>query len=755
MNLSDPSYSREVKLIYQEAKDISIQDDSIIDTAYILLAMFIVPSKARELLKTTGLGIDYITDILKNLDPEPLQTWQEVFKSAIEMAKNTGSNQVTTLHLLSAITKLRNSRAYQILSYSRLSVAELRMQAISMLSNGIKEQVVYPEQEESIEQVTVVDDKPQGNDFIAKEEQPVEDNVANSKDDYLLDPEEFPILTSIGRNLLQEVKKGLIDPVVERDREIQAILDILDKRKTNNPLLIGEPGVGKTAIVEGIARLIVGKDERARTLWEKVIIAVNSSDLIAGTQLQGSLAQRLKDLRAEMVKAGRRVIVFFDEIHTILKDSQQGEVGIANEIKGALARGEFTCIGATTYNEYERYIKSDPALVRRFELINVKEPDLEEADRIIQKIHRHYEEFHGVRYSKRSLYWVVRLSVRFMPTRSLPDKALSLLDLAGARVKREGRNVVMVEDVEAALSEVTGIPVPYIQINPQMRLQSLKRAIEERMPHLETDVLFSIASKGATFANLGRPLGVLLINVAANSDEELLASVISQGLFGDKKAIVDIDLADYTEAHSISQLIGSPPGYVGFEEGGLLSRVFTRMPFATYLWRNIDRAHESIKDLLIQIFSRARITDRRGNVLHFSNTFHLITDSSGLREKRITGFVPRNQSSVEDDEGRLKKLSQYIDGRLDISLPGEAELEFLVNAMLEGVVKELDRAFGIRLKVSSDIVSGIVKKIDPKEYQAGILSFKEMIWSRVVQLALTGRLNDGDSINLEYVIHDI
>lgn len=472
---------------------------------------------------------------------------------------------------------------------------------------------------------------------------------------YALPESRFPILTSLGHNLTLLAEKGLLDPLVGRESDLDKVVDIISKRRSNNPLLLGDPGVGKTALVEGLASLIVSREGSLPALAGKVIIAVSMSDLLAGTGVRGSFEARLKALKEEVLAADRRVILFIDEIHTLISCGVgEGSLDAANDLKGSLARGEFPCIGATTYGEYRRYIQPDQALDRRFEKVYLYEPPQEEADRILAGVAPIYERFHGVHFAPDSLHAAVRLSDRFLADRSLPAKAIDLLDRAGARTRREGRDIVRREDVVKVLSGLVDLPSHLLSVSPTDGLRGFDKALRNRIVGHESSlaVLSRVLAQNWSRFGSRRPLGSFLFAGPRGVGKRTTACTIAEVLFGTPQAFLEIDLADYAEPHAVSHLIGSPPGYVGHEEGGLLSDALTRRPFLAIQWRNVDQAHPSVQSLLAQILSEGTATDRRGRRMDFRNTVHVvIVEDEHEPEGRAVGFETGLQSPSRSKQG--------------------------------------------------------------------------------------------------------
>ncbi len=469
---------------------------------------------------------------------------------------------------------------------------------------------------------------------------------------YALPEGRYPTLTAVGHNLTLLAEKGLLDPLVGREADLDAVVDILSKRRSNNPLLLGDPGVGKTALVEGLASLIASRGDDLPALAGKAIVAISMSDLLAGTGVRGSFEARLKALKEEVLAADRRVILFIDEIHTLIGSGMgDGSLDAANDLKGALARGEFPCIGATTFGEYRRFIQPDPALDRRFEKVFLREPPPEEADRILAGVAPIYERHHEVRFAPDSLHAAVRLTDRFVSDRSLPAKAIDLLDRAGARARRKGHEVVRREDVVQVLCGLVDLPRDLLSLSPAEGLRGVERALRDRVVGQGDGLAVVGRVLAQNWSRFGsrRPLGSFLFVGPRGTGKRTVARAVAEVLFGTSQALLDIDLADYAEPHAISHLIGSPPGYVGHEEGGLLSDTLTRRPFLVVQWRNVGQAHASVQGLLVQILTEGTATDRRGRRMDFRNTIHVVIaeDEQDAPEGRPVGFETGAPAATE------------------------------------------------------------------------------------------------------------
>jgi len=502
------------------------------------------------------------------------------------------------------------------------------------------------------------------------------------------------LLAEYSKDLTAMSREGKLDPVVGRQHEIQRVIQILSRRNKNNPVLIGEPGVGKTAIVEGLAERIVS-EQIPRNLVGKRLLVLDLASVIAGTKYRGEFEERLKKIMKEIGEAGN-IILFIDELHTIIgAGGAEGAMDASNMLKPALARGDLQCIGATTLAEYRKYFEKDAALERRFQTVLVKEPDAEATLRILEGIKARYESHHNVRYTEETLKTIVDLSRRYLTDRFFPDKAIDVLDEAGAMKKIEGdvrpseissleerivglgeekkelvltqnyeraalvrdevrrlrqevedirkrwqnpepgdANVVTPQDVCAILSVMTGIPASSLSETEAARLVNLENELHKTVIGQE-DAIASISSairrSRAGISSTRRPLGSFIFLGPTGVGKTLLAKTLAKFLFGSEESLVRIDMSDYMEKHNASRLVGAPPGYVGFEDGGVLTEKIRRNPYAVVLLDEIEKAHPDVFNLLLQVLEEGELKDNLGHTVNFRNTVIIMTSNAGSR----------------------------------------------------------------------------------------------------------------------------
>ncbi len=526
-----------------------------------------------------------------------------------------------------------------------------------------------------------------------------------------------PTLNQFGSDLTKQAREGKLDPVIGRKNEIDRVIQILSRRTKNNPCLIGEPGVGKTAVVEGLAEKIVA-DDVPEMLKNKRVVALDISGMVAGAKYRGDFEERIKKCLSEVKKAGD-VILFIDEIHTIVgAGSAEGAVDAANILKPLLARGEVQVVGATTLNEYRKYIEKDSALERRFSPVTVGEPTEEETIKILNGLRDKYEAHHNVKITEGAIKAAVELSIRYINDRFLPDKAIDLMDEAASRVKmrtytmpdsikeieekiatldREKEEAIRVQDFEKAatlrdkeneekeilekekkkwqnknsknvmnlteedIAEViaswTGIPVNKITQDENEKLKHLEEALHKRV--IGQNEAVEAVSKAIRRGRVGlkdpnRPIGSFLFLGPTGVGKTELSKALAESLFGNEDAMIRVDMSEYMEPHSVAKLIGSPPGYVGYDEGGQLTEKIRRKPYSVILFDEIEKAHPDVMNMLLQILDDGRLTDATGRTVNFKNTVIIMTSNVGARmitDKNVLGF----SKDDKDKEGQEKE----------------------------------------------------------------------------------------------------
>ena len=538
------------------------------------------------------------------------------------------------------------------------------------------------------------------------------------------DRQSYSFLAEFSSDITEKARNGELDPVVGRNKEIQRVIQILARRTKNNPVLIGEPGVGKTAIVEGLAQSIVNENV-PRILLNKRIFTLDLGQVIAGTKFRGEFEERIKRIMKEL-RENKNIILFIDELHTLIgAGSGEGTMDASNMLKPALSRGELQCIGATTLKEYRKYFEKDAALERRFQLVKVEEPSDNDCELILQGIKSKYESFHGVKYQDDVIKTIVKLSRRYLTERFMPDKAIDLLDEAGAMKKVEvdpkpkeldelekqieelseqKKSLVQNQNYEAAagirdevrelkkrfdsiseywhsninqtqtpvtsadvckvISLMTGIPLNQLDDNETSRLANMEAEIHKTVigQHEAITAISSAIRRSRSGVSSGkRPTGSFLFLGPTGVGKTLLAKTLSKFLFGSEDSLIRIDMSDYMEKHNASRLVGAPPGYVGYDEGGVLTEKVRRNPYCVILLDEIEKAHHDVFNLLLQILEEGELTDSLGHVVNFRNAVSIMTSNAGA--KHITagstvGFNPSSEGILSYKEIKTNALSE-------------------------------------------------------------------------------------------------
>ena len=636
------------------------------------------------------------------------------------------------------------------------------------------------------------------------------------------------VLDKFGVNLTQMAREGKIDPVVGREQEIERVVQILSRRKKNNPILIGEAGVGKSAIIEGLALRIAG-GEVPYTIADKTLFSLDVSSLVAGTKFRGEFEERMQQLLDELRKA-KDTIIFIDEIHTIVgAGSTQGSLDTANILKPALARGELQTIGATTLDEYRENIESDSALERRFQKVVVEPTTPEQTLQILRNIASHYEQHHKVRYTEEALQACVELTGRYITDRFFPDKAIDVLDEAGSRihlqsarepaelrqmesaldeVRRERREAVKelvyekaasarlreialrsklgesrnewqrsletnpveitAEHIQQVITSMTGIPAERISGGEMTRLQTLCQHLSQRVVGQQEAVekiSRTIRRSRAGLKDENRPIGVFLFVGPTGVGKTLLAKEVSKWLFDEQRGLIRIDMSEYSEKHNVARLIGSPPGYVGYGEGGQLTETVRRQPYAVILFDEIEKAHPEVFNTMLQIFDEGHLTDGSGRKVDFRNTIIIMTSNVGSRDvvkKSVqVGYSTVSKSATASATPRCeyrKALEQtfapeFLNRIDDIVLFRTLELsdvERIIELELQGLF-ERTRRLGYKVKITD----GAKRRLAAMGYESryGVRSLKRTLMDNVEEplstLIIDGKLLEGDTVVVE------
>jgi ATP-dependent Clp protease ATP-binding subunit ClpC len=640
-----------------------------------------LPKVRMEIEKLVKAGPDMVT--MGKLPQTPRA--KKVVEYAIEEARNLNHNYVGTEHLLLGLLREHDGVAAQVLLNLGLKLEEVRAEVLSLLGAGLE-----PEGMED------------GPSSAPPEGRPGAQRKGKSK---------TPALDSFGRDLTELAKQGHLDPVIGRADEIERVLQVLCRRTKNNPVLLGEAGVGKTAIVEGLAQQIVG-NEVPEILHERRIVALDLAMMVAGTKYRGQFEERIKAVMNE-VRRAKNVILFIDEMHTLVgAGGAEGAIDAANVLKPSLSRGEIQCIGATTMDEYRKYIEKDGALERRFQTIIVNPPNKKQTLEILRGLRERYEKHHRVKFTESALEQAVELSSRYITGRVQPDKAIDVIDEAGARVRlktmakppdlatieseveklqdakdqavknadyelaaelrdkaealRQDKQAkleawkqksgaaggdVDEEIVAEVVSKMTGVPLTRLEKEEAQRLLELEKELHKRV--VSQDEAIKIISKSIRRARSGlkdprRPVGSFIFAGPSGVGKTLLSKALAEFMFGDEEALVQLDMSEYMEKHNVSRLIGAPPGYVGYEEGGQLTEKIRRRPYAVVLLDEIEKAHPDVFNTMLQIMEEGQLTDSFGRRVDFRNTVIIMTTNIGadlVRNKGGFGFHKSDKTS--------------------------------------------------------------------------------------------------------------
>jgi ATP-dependent Clp protease ATP-binding subunit ClpC len=684
---------------------------------------------------------------------------KKVIEYAIEEARNLNHNYVGTEHLLLGLLREHDGVAAQVLMNLNLKLEEVREEVLNLLGAGVE-----------------------------SEEQPAE-KQGGSKG-----KSKTPALDSFGRDLTELAREGQLDPVIGRKNEIERVIQILCRRQKNNPVLLGEAGVGKTAIVEGLAQMIVGNTV-PEILHDRRLVVLDLAMMVAGTKYRGQFEERIKAVMNE-VRRAKNVILFIDELHTLVgAGGAEGAIDASNVLKPALSRGEIQCIGATTFDEYRKYIEKDAALARRFQPITVDPPVKADAIEILKGLRDRYEAHHRVQILDAALVAAVEMSDRYITGRCLPDKAIDVLDEAGARIRlrsmtkppnlaeieeqierlsiqkdeavknaeyeeaarlrdqaeglrakkeeeqrkwrekaKEIDGVVDEEVIAEVVSKMTGVPLTRLEKEEAQRLLELENELHKRV--VSQDEAIKAIAKTIRRARSGlkdpnRPMGSFLFLGPTGVGKTLLSKALAEFMFGDDEALVQIDMSEYMEKHNVSRLIGAPPGYVGYEEGGQLTERIRRRPYSVVLLDEIEKAHPDVYNMLLQIMEEGHLTDSFGRRVDFRNVIMIMTSNIGSelikgggpsmvlsnmgRPRQGAGAEERNYQQIKDTV--MKELERYMRpefiGRLDdviVFRPlSRANMENIVELELKKITKRLVE-HGLKIEISDEAKEFLVEK---------------------------------------------
>ena len=654
--------------------------------------------------------------------------WQAIEKAASDAAR-LGHSYIGTEHLLLGILRQPDCGGARALAAAGLSVNDIYTDILAVFGTG---------------------------SFKPRSQPPVQPKAT-------VKHSETRILDQYSRDLTMLAASGSFDPVIGRDEEIRRSVQILSRRSKNNPVLIGEPGVGKTAVAEGIAAYIAGSDA-PDSMAGKRLVALDLPALLAGTKYRGDFEERVKAVLKDVKKAGD-VILFIDEMHTMIgAGSAEGAIDAANILKPALGRGEVQIIGATTPEEYRRHIEKDAALERRFQPVKIAEPSRSDSLKMLGAVRQSLEKHHGVKISDAALTAAVDLSARYINDRFLPDKAIDLLDEAAAAVHVAGERItVETQDVAQVVSMWTGVPVTGLDADESLRLLTLEKQLRERIigqDEAVSAVARAIRRGRVGLKDPGRPVGSFLFLGPTGVGKTELCRALAATVYGDEGAIIRLDMSEYMEKHSVSRLIGSPPGYVGYEDGGQLTEKVRRKPWSVVLFDEIEKAHEDVWGILLQIMDDGHLTDSAGRRIDFSNTVIVMTSNIGA--KAITenrpqlGFTCGAEPDGETMRSRVMEelratfrpeFLNRVDETIIFRRLGEEDMLEITHTLLTRVAERFN-ALGLELSVPPETAQWLAHEGYDERFGARPLrrTLQHSLEDTAADMLLDGRIARGDRV---------
>ena len=825
----DDNFSPRVKEVLSHSKDEALRlGHDFIGTEHLLLGILKDGSgKAISILDQLDIDLDHLRRKVEILSPSNAEGLtsndkknlrltrqaERAIKTTFLEAKLFQSTTINTAHLLLCILRNENDPTTRLMQKMKVDYDSVKEQFKSMITQD----------EDYL-------DSPSADSFSESPDLPEEENASNkaSSSSKKGVKSKTPVLDNFGRDLTKLAEENKLDPVVGRSKEIERVSQILSRRKKNNPLLIGEPGVGKSAIAEGLALRIVQK-KVSRILYNKRVITLDLASLVAGTKYRGQFEERMKAVMNELEK-NRDIILFIDEIHTIVgAGGATGSLDASNMFKPALARGEVQCIGATTLDEYRQHIEKDGALERRFQKVIVEPTSIDETIEILQNIRERYEDHHNVRYTGEALAACVSLTNRYISDRFLPDKAIDALDEAGSRVhiinmnvpkqilelekkledvrvlknevvkkqryeeaaklrddekrlekeleeaqatweeeSKQHREIVDAEQVADVVSMMSGIPVTKIATAESNKLAELPNVLKKKLIGQDDaveKVARAIQRNRAGLKDPNKPIGSFIFLGQTGVGKTQLTKVLARELFDSEDALIRIDMSEYMEKFAISRLVGAPPGYVGYEEGGQLTEKVRRKPYAVILLDEIEKAHPDIFNMLLQVLDDGYLTDSLGRKIDFRNTIIIMTSNIGARQIKDfgqgVGFGTAAKKAQEGDHNRgviekaLKKafapeFLNRIDDVVVFNALEKEDIHKIIDIELKKVVHRIED-LGYKIELSKEAKEFIADKGFDKQYGARPLkrAIQKYIEDLLAEEIVNNRLTEGDQIVLD------
>ena len=776
-------------------------------TEHLLAALTEAEGTAKEILQNNGIPDTFLEEKFPDAVKKMKQSkkdhlsevpftpiLQKIIEDAGILARHE-KQKMGTEHLLMALVKQRDTTAGEILSEAQTNMRKIYMDAAEMAQMDVEFAKT---------------------DFMSSREK---DDTRRSA---------TPFLDKHAKDLVKEAEEGKLDPVFDRENEIESVMEILGRRTKNNPCILGEPGVGKTAIVEGLARRIQEGDV-PDSLKNVRILALDLSGMVAGTKYRGQFEERIKRCLRETADAGN-IILFIDELHMILgAGGAEGAMDAANILKPALSRGEVQIIGATTREEYRKRIEKDSALDRRFQQVIVEEPTIVQAVNILKGLRSYYEEYHRIKISDEAIEAAVKLSDRYINDRFLPDKAIDLIDEAASRLnlssmrereelfndkkeqleelQQEKENAVAADDMEYAIalrkeeviieqelaqaqekwekkqkkkrkvmeeshiaevvSRQTKIPVSRMEKDETRRLRKLEKILHERVigQNEAVEAVSCAVRRGRVgLKDPNRPIGSFLFLGPTGVGKTELSKTLAEAVFGSEKNMIRVDMSEYMEKQSVSKMIGSPPGYVGFEEGGQLSEKVRRNPYSVLLFDEIEKAHPDVFNMLLQILEDGRLTDSQGRQVDFKNTIIIMTSNAGANRivsPKTLGFLQQEDAAADYKrmrEGVMEEVKHIfkpefinrIDEILVFHMLSKEDIHQIASNMLASFKKRVKKQMDIRLTYAKPLVDHVAAKGFDKDYGARPLrrTIQKEIEDVLAQKIVDGEIHIGDEVRI-------
>jgi ATP-dependent Clp protease ATP-binding subunit ClpC len=712
-----------------------------VTTGHLLAAIASNAGNAADLLRERRLDPEVLLKAARVLVDDHADAVSRAMQRARELAARSPAREAGAMHLLFALCQERTTAAHRAITQCGSDVTKLRTAAMQVALGIVEPRRLLHATQLSLPPNSVSPPRPSARLVTAvaghaaakpapaptppprpkRQRHPGPTSAPTERPlaRFELDPKRFPMLTSFGHNLTLAAARSELDPVLGREAEIDRTLDVLAKRHANCPCLVGSPGVGKTSVVRGLAQRIAdGRGVVA--LDDRIVVEIDAAGLLAGTGVRGALAERMAQIKTEVMRAEGRVVVFFDELHVVLSGDDEASA----ELKVALARGELPCIGATTVDDYKRVVMADPAVARRMTAIEVVELAPDDAVLALERVAPAFERHHGVRFAPEAIAAAVAWSARYVPERTLPEKAVSVLDLAGARAHRRGEHEVCREQVADVLSETTGVPVERLLETDAGRMLRLEQLMAERIVG-HTEALARIARvlrRNASGFRSRRPIGSLLLLGPTGVGKTETAKAIAECLFHSPHAMTRLDFSEYAEAHAIARLVGAPPGYIGHDAGGQLTEAARKRPYQVLLLDEIEKAHRDVLEAFLQVFDEGRMTDGRGRTVDFSNVVIVMTSNLGADVARPAareriGFGARAQRDAEAYEAALcsaaraalpPELYNRIDEVLTYAPLLRADVAEVARRMLRTLGEDLASARGVHLDVNDAAVEALL-----------------------------------------------